>query len=356
MKRMKGKKTWFVLSVLIAAVIAVLLASCPVISKEKAADEGYGRIMRRVTVDRPQKEGAIALFPLTGHEPGISPIKKTLLTLDEAIAQGGLVIKELEQESVNQIAVKNESSQWIFIMAGEILTGSKQDRILKDDLLLPPRSGRVVVNAFCVEHGRWSYKSDTFSSNKTASNIAVRQKARESNSQGAVWKAVEDTQRSVGCAPSTQALNETYKAPVIEKNIDSLFAKFRNMADQHGAMNGVAVAIGDEILCADIFGDNAMLRKLWPKLLKSYLLEAMSRGKTAASVTQRDVERFIDAAAEAECSSHVAPGEGSLLTLDSRAVTGSALMYSGALIHTDIFSHSSRKSESDKVIPLQRRY
>jgi hypothetical protein len=351
MNRLICRKVWYVALVLIVVAASV----CPAIAKEKAADDGYGKILRGLTVERPQKEGNIALFPILGNETG--PLtNRAIITLDEAIVQGGLSIKELERESVNQIAVKNESSQWIFIMAGEILTGSKQDRILKDDLLLPPRSGRIVVNAFCVEHGRWSYKSEKFSSSKTASNIAVRQSARLSNNQGAVWKAVEDTQHSVGCAPSTQALNETYKAPAIEKNIDNLFGRFKNMPDQHGTMNGVAVVIGDEILCCDIFGDRTVLRKLWPKLLKSYLLEAMSRGKGTVSITARDVERFLDDAANANLTSTVAPGEGSLLALESRVVTGSALMYNRTLIHTDIFSHSSGKSDGEKVIPIQRRY
>jgi len=280
-----------------------------------------------------------------------------ILTLDEAMEKGGLVIKELEPEDVNRLMVQNKSSDWIFIMAGEILTGSKQDRILKDDLLLPPKSGKIIVSAYCVEKGRWTYNTEKFSSNKTVSNINVRQKARESCEQDKVWHAVSETQSNCGFTPSTGALNETYSAPAIQKNIDDLYDRFKNLPGEYPGMNGVAVVIGDEILCSDLFGKKELFKKLWPKLLKSYLLEACSKGGGASeSAKTKDIQEFFTYLNDSKIWSSDAPGEGVLLKIESEDITGSALTFQKELIHSDIFPRSSGKKTIDTIQPIQRRY
>ena len=44
----------------------------------------------------------------------------------------------------------------MFVQSGDIVKGGKQDRVLTVSLVLPPRSGRIAIAAFCVEQGRWS--------------------------------------------------------------------------------------------------------------------------------------------------------------------------------------------------------
>lgn len=359
-----GKKAKLA-GVLFTVVLLLLAISLPgLTAKERAEEDSFSSYVSKIKLESAEKSKNIAIFPIT--LPGSRDLSiNNLLTLDEAITRGGLVVKELEPESVNQLMVANSSSNWIYIMAGEILTGSKQDRILKDDLLLPPKSGKIVVNAYCVEHGRWTYKSETFSSNKTLSNIAVRQRARETSDQSMVWKSIEETQKSTyaGAAmPSTAALNETYKAPAVEKNIDSLYDHFKNLPKEHPSMSGAVVAIGDKILCVDFFGDRDMFRNLWPKLLKSYLLEATSSRETGVSIDKSDCQGFIEKIRKAALSSTDAPGEGVVLTVNSKDVTGSALMYKGDLLHSDIFPKTGLAPETRKsndvqnVQPIHRQY
>ena len=76
------------------------------------------------------------------------------LTLQEAMAKG--TVKVHETGSVNELTVENVGSDEVFVQAGDIVKGGRQDRVLSVDLLLPPRSGQVSIAAFCVEHGRWS--------------------------------------------------------------------------------------------------------------------------------------------------------------------------------------------------------
>src|ERR1700722_5918813 len=85
---------------------------------------------------------------------GADKSTKSLLTLDEAIDQHKVVV--YETRNVNELAVENVSNEDVFIESGDIVKGGAQDRTLKDDLILPSKSGKVSLNSFCVEHGRWT--------------------------------------------------------------------------------------------------------------------------------------------------------------------------------------------------------
>ena len=64
---------------------------------------------------------------------------------------------------------------------------------MAQDFIVPPKSGRMPIAAFCVEHGRWSgrgnERASVFSSSADAAvTREIKLAAKSSNSQGAVWK------------------------------------------------------------------------------------------------------------------------------------------------------------------------
>ena len=52
---------------------------------------------------------------------------------------------------VNTLYIQNVSNDTIYIMAGEVVKGGKQDRVLAQDMILPPNSKKVDISVFCVE-------------------------------------------------------------------------------------------------------------------------------------------------------------------------------------------------------------
>jgi hypothetical protein len=46
----------------------------------------------------------------------------------------------------------------IFIQSGDLVKGGKQDRLLAFDVVVPPKSGKMPITAFCVEAGRWQQR------------------------------------------------------------------------------------------------------------------------------------------------------------------------------------------------------
>src|SRR5262249_33202613 len=75
-------------------------------------------------------------------------------TLSEGLAKGFVVVKETG--NVQELTVENVSKETtVFLHAGDIVKGGRQDRTVRDDLILPPGSGPAPLAAYCVEHGRW---------------------------------------------------------------------------------------------------------------------------------------------------------------------------------------------------------
>src|SRR4051812_31013720 len=118
-----------------------------------------------------------------------------LLTLREAMEQKKAAV--YETGTVQQLSIENLSDQPVFVQAGDIVKGGKQDRVLTTDLLLPPRSGRLPIASFCVEQGRWTKRgaesADRFNAaSATVPTRALKMAVREPQNQGNVWRNVAE--------------------------------------------------------------------------------------------------------------------------------------------------------------------
>jgi hypothetical protein len=79
-----------------------------------------------------------------------------------------------------------------------------------------------------------------------------------------------------------------------------------------------------------------MFRLMWTKLLRSYVIDAVS--VTPAGRFDADaVAEFLRGAARASCSSRPAVGAGALWRLSGGAVSGSALTFRQGVVHIDLF-------------------
>src|SRR5947209_13426168 len=79
---------------------------------------------------------------------------ESFLTLQEALVQKKVIVRETRE--VNELSIENISSEEVYVQSGDIVKGGQQDRMMAVDLILPPRSGKIGISAFCVENGRWS--------------------------------------------------------------------------------------------------------------------------------------------------------------------------------------------------------
>jgi hypothetical protein len=122
---------------------------------------------------------------------------KAPLTLQEAMEQKKVVV--YETNDVNELAIENLSNEDIYVQSGDIVKGGQQDRMLGVDLIVPPKSGRMPIAAFCVEQGRWSKRgaegAESFASSaEVAATKELKLAARSAQSQAAVWENVKVAQ------------------------------------------------------------------------------------------------------------------------------------------------------------------
>ena len=78
---------------------------------------------------------------------------------------------------VNQLVLINNSKRPLLLLAGEIVTGGKQDRIIGKDRLVPAESDPVDLSVFCVEPGRWVARSEKFAAPMAMVQPSVRDTA-----------------------------------------------------------------------------------------------------------------------------------------------------------------------------------
>ena len=65
---------------------------------------------------------------------------------------------------MNRLVLVNNSKRPLLLLAGEIVTGGKQDRVIGADRIVPGKGGPIDLSVFCVEPERWVESSAKFGS------------------------------------------------------------------------------------------------------------------------------------------------------------------------------------------------
>jgi hypothetical protein len=229
---------------------------------------------------------------------------------------------------VNTLVLVNNSDRPLLLLAGEIVTGGKQDRVIAKDRIVPSGSEPINLGVFCIEPGRWTEDTATFGASAKAPSHSlmvqpsVREKAMASKDQHEVWNSVNGTidQMAAAAAPTGQTgipwngpppgprsnlgttsyaramQNTSVSAKVDEaaapvmKSREKLLEQLRQ---EHAV--GVVVAVRGDIVWADIFSDSDLLACYWTKLIRSYAAESLLNGDTHSAPTIAEAQHFLDA-------------------------------------------------------------
>ena len=288
----------------------------------------------------PIRHGNLTVFPVvatSAHDTS------GFLTLDEGLKSGEVEVTESgnvrgmvrprhadgmvvvpnypvhDGAQVNRLVLVNNSKRPLLLLAGEIVTGGKQDRVISKDRIVPSESDPIDLDVFCVEPGRWVASSTKFM-NKTMNGVmaapSVRGKAMADKSQEKVWAEVGRSNQQVTVeataglpAPSastvTRELSETTSYAKVMQNeqvqskVDSMArpieqeyeSTIKQLRDRKAV--GVVVAVNGEIVWADLFASTSLLEKYWPKLVRSYASEAVVTRAKGAQVSEGAAQAFL---------------------------------------------------------------
>jgi hypothetical protein len=283
----------------------------------------------------PITHGNFALFPVVGET---SFHTEVFLTLDEGISSGQVIVTERSQTSglvrprrarpdiwpeppiviprsgasVNELVLINNADRPLILLAGEIVTGGKQDRVVGRDRIIRPHSDPIALGVFCVEPHRWRETSAQFGGLALSmAQPSVRLKAMASQNQQEVWSEVAKSRAAFAmtlAAPEARALetSSSYAMAVqngaVKRQIDSIAVpigqSYEKMIQRLRAEKavGAVVVINGEPIWADVFASSSLLEKYWPKLIRSYAAEALRPAvvPTASVPSQDTAQKFID--------------------------------------------------------------
>ena len=258
------------------------------------------------------------------------------LTLEEGLSSGNVVVQEQGSDgmvrnrdgsrpvvqnwggpSVNQLVLVNRSKRPLLLLAGELVSGGKQDRVIAKDRIVPPGGEPLPLDVFCVEHGRWSAGSK-FTSATTIVHPSVREQAAVSQKQGDVWASVtagstapraagvptprvsaDALSEAVEVEAPTQSYAKIYEsrrvAPSVDAMVNEVQRRFHRVTaglkGEH--VVGVVIAYGGEVAWSDIFASGDLFEQYWSKLLRSYAVEAVARPTLREKASVEDAEDFL---------------------------------------------------------------
>lgn len=263
-------------------------------------------------------------------------------SFDEAVESGDLMVQELDSARVESVRVMNKGPRDVFIMAGEIMTGSKQDRTSQRDVLIPRRSGWVTIPVYCVEKGRWTVVSPQFGTKRALAAPGLRGMAYDGATQAGVWEEVDRTARAHGVAQSAgRAFQEIYEDAGVQAQVAEYVAGLK-LPRGRRTVGFVAFHRG-RVLGADLFGSPTLFEDLREKLVRSYVL-GLGRSRSAAHGIDDGPHRaaeFLSRAWAEECArvKLTSPGIGESYRLSNpqRNVTGGALVYRNDVVHLSLF-------------------
>jgi len=251
-----------------------------------------------VRVSGPVTHENLAIYFIHGvSQPGPVP-----LTLQEGLSHGSVKVRETSQ--VNSLDIENLGDKPVFVQAGEIVKGGRQDRTLTSSLLLPPKSGRVPIASFCVEHGRWSARAyESAAQFNSASSIvpsrdmklamqapvpaavAAEPSVETQYRQNHVWANVDRSQealsRSTGVDVRAELSASSLQLALENKKLaaerDKYVKALKAAAEKNGDVVGFVFAVNGKINSGDVYPSHALFAKMWPKLLEASAVEAIAR-------------------------------------------------------------------------------
>lgn len=305
----------------------------------------------------PIESGKLLLFPVV-RVSGKTPATTPFLTLDEGIKSGEVEVTEAGRvrglvrprgtvgvppygddrfrggdqpprdqdfdrgDEVNTLVLVNHSDKPLLLLAGEIVTGGKQDRVIAKDRIVPAGAEPIDLGVFCIEPGRWTETSAVFGSSAKGTTHSfmvqprVREKAMAARDQEQVWDSVRGTiaQLDAAAVPAvtgggayrydasrgTTSYARTMESSAVSEKVDEaaapvMQARAKVLAQLRAEdAVGVVVAVRGEIVWADLFANTDLLARYWTKLVRSYAAESLTARSSDETPTVADAQRFLN--------------------------------------------------------------
>ncbi len=320
---------------------------------ERAPVRGHvaelARHLENVQIAEPVVFRGLAVYPLLLRDG--QRLRGGWLTLDAALSRGVLVISEKGSSgSVPVVVVENRSrNEHVFIMIGEVISGGKQTRTVRSDVVLAPGQ-RIELSVFCVEAHRWQ-GGKQFSGGKSLLPQSTQKELRRGADQARMWSEVARNNAALGAENATGSLELALKA----KPVQEMLAEVRRhivpkLPD--GTLGFIFVDRG-RALGAEFFGRAELARELLPKLLDSYAVDCVLIRKAAPEVDSRPhghgvAIEYFKRVCRAGSRRVDPPGSGAGIRTRGGGLLGDGVSLGGAVVHYGV-------QIQDRIVPLPKK-
>jgi len=275
----------------------------------------YSSPVSNYSLSGPFSHENLSIFLVHGPDESNS---RAFMPLQEAMERKLVVVHETKD--VNELAIENVSeSEEVFVQAGDIVKGGQQDRVLAVDLIMPARSGRMPIDAFCVEEGRWQQRgleqtNQFSSSNDMVATKDLKMAAKTAQSQSDVWKEVEVAQgmlstsvrSEVRSANSESSLQLALENEKVQESVAAYTKKLSSIVEGPTDVIGYVFAINGKLNSGDVYASGALFKRFWPKLLRTTAIEAVAerlpddKRETVSPISLAAIQAFFNDAEQGQ--------------------------------------------------------
>jgi len=223
----------------------------------------------------------------------------------QSAQQGEELTEQVTGGVVNAVEIENKSERSLYILAGQVIIGGKQDRVLARDTIVPAGK-KLQVEVCCVEHGRWSPRmqqgavpvvGSLFSQSAGTSatcSVKAPMVLEGKEAQGKVWTEVAKQSKEMGAETPTG----TYKEVIdkTEKTVTECVEAIEKSLGSDKEICGFLACINGVIETCDLFASPKLLSKFRTQLLRGYALDSIAAEKKEKieEVTLTAAKEFIN--------------------------------------------------------------
>jgi hypothetical protein len=288
---------------------------------------------------------------------------KHYLTLQEAMEKKLVVVQETG--SVNELKIQNLSPDTdIYIQSGDIVKGGRQDRTIALDFIAPPKSEAMAINAFCVEHGRWTQRGAedavAFASSNNAvagKDLKLAAKASTQASQGEVWQQVRENQAKLTSNAQAPVIDpaspSSYQLTLENQKVRQTTEAYKNqllhIIDDKPDAIGYVMVINGQLNSSDVYGSHELFAKLWPKMLDSAAVEAFAELKKDQKFEPIKAETVVAAIVDADQAKDASRAVTPRVQLVTRETTKNVLFETRDKESTSPWIHRNYIAKDEKA-------
>lgn len=293
------------LAVSLAFLMVTISAQSQPVSKGGSSNPAPRPTIKRVAVEPGISVGQPAVFDNLAVFPVFAAKQQHIgefTTLPRALKFRRAEVRERSGGAqVNSVVIENKGDKPILVLAGTIIKGGNQDRLIGQDFVIS-KGQTVPVDAFCVEQGRWQgtrkgqATAGKFAAMGTLASRKVRAAGQFKTNQNQVWSEVA----KVNAAHSKKASTGTLLATIDDKTMGARRKKLAGQARSYFAQQpdakqvvGMAYAIDGKVKGVRWFMNHQLFGLYAEALLETAAQEALTLGAVAKAQGKRQAAKPV---------------------------------------------------------------